>query len=86
MTSGVRAGLHTGNAVDSAGDGLTDTKLAGKASAARTQRQAGKRIVVKVKVQAKERLTAKASGKIKVKPTYKLKSRTVQSARARPRR
>ena len=41
-------------------DALTDTKLAGRASAAKTQKQQGKKIVVKVKVKAKEPLTAKA--------------------------
>jgi hypothetical protein len=59
-------------------DGLTDTELAGNASAARTQRQTGKRIVVRVRVKAKERLTAKATGKVKVNPTYKLKPKTVE--------
>jgi hypothetical protein len=59
-------------------DGLTDTKLAGRSSAARTQRQTGKTIRVKVKVKAKERLTAKASGKIRVNPTYKLKPKRVK--------
>jgi hypothetical protein len=61
-------------------DGLTDTKLAGKASAAKSQRQTGKRIVVKVRVKAKERLSAKASGTIKVSPTYKLKPKRVKLA------
>ena len=59
-------------------DALTDTKLAGRASAAKTQKQQGKKIVVKVKVKADEQLTAKASGKIKVNPTYKLKPRKAQ--------
>ena len=57
-----------------------DTVIAGRASAAKTQKQHGKRIVVKVKVKAKEQLTAKASGKIKIKPTYKLKSKKAQVA------
>ena len=75
----VRAGLlqHPGGL---AVDGLADTDLAGTASAARTQRQSGKRIVVRVKVKAKEQLTAKASGKIKVNPTYKLRPKKVQVA------
>ena len=61
-------------------DALTDTKAEGKASAARTQGQTGKRIVVKLKVRAKERLDAKATGKIKVNPTYKLKPKKVKLA------
>jgi hypothetical protein len=61
-------------------DALTDTKADGKASAARTQRQTGKRIVVKVKVKANERLTVKARGKIKVNPTYKLEPQKVKLA------
>ena len=52
----------------------------GRASAARTQRQRGKRIVVRVKVKAKERLTATASGKIKINPTYELKPQKVKLA------
>ena len=59
-------------------DGRTDRVLAGKASAARTQRQDGKGIVVRVKVKAKETLTAKAAGKIRVDPTYKLRPRKVE--------
>ena len=55
-------------------DALTDTRLKGRASAARTQRQTGKRIVVKVRVKAKEKLTAKVTGQIQVNPAYKLKS------------
>jgi hypothetical protein len=65
---------------DLAVDALTDTKLAGRASAAKNQKQHGKRIVVKVKIEAKEQLTVEARGKVKVKPTYKLKPRTVQVA------
>ena len=61
-------------------DGLADTDLAGTASAPRTQRQSGKKIVVRVKVKAKERLTAKASGKIKVNPTYKLRPKKLRLA------
>ena len=64
-------------AEDLAVDALTDTKLAGKASAKKTQRQNGRKVLVKVKLKAKERLTAKASGKIKVSPTYKLKPKHV---------
>ena len=67
-------------------DDLTDTELEGRASAVRTQRQSGKRIVVKVKVKAKEGLTATATGRIKVNPTYKLRPNKVSSTRARPRR
>jgi hypothetical protein len=59
-------------------DALTNTKAEGRASAARTQRQGAKRIVVKVKVKAEEELTAKATGKIKVNPTYKLRPRKVK--------
>ena len=55
-----------------------DAEVAGKASAAKTQKQHGKKIVVKVKVKANEKLTAKASGKVKVNPTYKLKPKTAQ--------
>jgi hypothetical protein len=58
-------------------DGLTDTVLAGTASAAKTQKQRGKRVRVKVVVETKEPLTVEASGKIKVNPTYKLKPKTV---------
>jgi hypothetical protein len=50
-------------------DALTDTKLAGKARAAKTQKQRGNAIGVKVKVRAGERLTAKARGTIEVNPT-----------------
>ena len=67
---------HTGLAVD----GLTDTDLAGTASAARTQKQRRKRIRVEVVVEAKEPLTVEASGKIKVNPAYKLKPTTVELA------
>ena len=66
-------------------DSLTDRKLAGKASAKKTQRQKGKKVLVKVKVKAKERLTAKASGKIKINPTHKLKPRKVQVATGKTR-
>ncbi len=62
-------------------DALTADRVAGEASAAKTQRQRAKRIIVKVRVKAKERLTAKATGKIKVNPTYKLKSKKVKLAR-----
>ena len=62
-------------------DALTADRVAGEASAAKTQRQRGKRIIVKVRIKAKERLTAKATGKIKVNPTYKLKSKKVKLAR-----
>ena len=61
-------------------DGLTDRKLAGKATSATPQRQRGTEIVVKVEVKAKEQLTAKATGKIKVNPTYKLKPKKVKLA------
>ena len=62
-------------------DALTvDTVASGRVSAAQTQRQHGKKIVVKVKVKAKEQLTAKASGKVKVNPTYKLKPKKAQVA------
>ena len=61
-------------------DGLTDTKLAGRASAPRTQRQGGKKVVVEVKVTAKERLTAKATGKVKVNPTHELRPQQVDLA------
>jgi virginiamycin B lyase len=63
-----------------AADALTDRRPAGKASAARTQRQRGNRIVVRVKVKAKERLTARATGKIQVNPTYRLKPQRVTLA------
>jgi virginiamycin B lyase len=66
---GTREGFSTGVAVDA----LTDTKLAGKAIAAKTQRQHGNAIVVEVKVKADERLIARASGKIEVNPSYRLK-------------
>ena len=62
-------------------DALTDRRVAGKASAARTQRQSGKKIRVKVKVKAKEKLTARASGKIKVNPAYRLRPKKVKLAR-----
>ena len=55
-------------------------KLAGKATAATTQGQSGKEIVVRVRLRAKEQLTAKASGKIKVNPTYKLRSKKAKLA------
>ena len=48
----------------------------GNATAKRTQRQKGKRIVVSVKVKAREHLEAEISGAIKVNATYKLKNRT----------
>ena len=65
---------------DLAVDALTDTRLAGKATAKRTQKQQDNKVRVEVKVKAKERLTAKATGKIKVNPTYKLKPKKVQVA------
>jgi hypothetical protein len=66
---------------DLAIDAFTANRVAGEARAARTQRQRGTRIIVKVRVRAKERLTAKATGKIKVNPTFKVKSKTVKLAR-----
>ena len=59
-------------------DALTDTELVGDVTAAKGQKQHGNAIVVNVKVSADERLTAKASGKIKVNPSYKLKSKRVE--------
>jgi hypothetical protein len=59
-------------------DALTDTQLAGKARAAKAQKQSGNAIVVKVKVKAGERLTAKASGKIKLNPTSRLKPKKIE--------
>jgi hypothetical protein len=51
-----------------------DTAVDGKASAAKTQKQKGRKIVVKVKVKAGEDLDATASGKVTVKKkSYKLK-------------
>ena len=51
-----------------------DGKLDGKASAAKTQKQKGKKIIVKVKVKAGENLEAVAKGKVTVKKkSYKLK-------------
>jgi subtilisin family serine protease len=51
-----------------------DTTVDGKASAAKTQKQKGRKIVVKVKVKAGEDLDATASGKVTVKKkSYKLK-------------
>ena len=61
-------------------DGLTGSRVAGKASATKTQRQSGKKIVVKVTVKAEEKLTAEATGKIKANPTYKLKPQKVRFA------
>ena len=52
--------------------------VAGKATAAKTQRQHGNAIVVKVKVTADETLTANASGKIKVNPSYKLRPKKAE--------
>ena len=57
-----------------------DTVIAGRASAAKTQKQHGKRIVIKVTVKAKEQLTAEASGKVKVSPAYRLKPRKAHVA------
>ncbi len=54
--------------------GAVDTKIDGKASAAKTQKQRGHKIVVAVKVRAKEKLKAKATGSVKAKSrSYKLK-------------
>jgi hypothetical protein len=51
-----------------------DTRLKGSATAKKTQKQKGKKIVVKAKAKAKEDLTAKGKGRVKVKKkTYKLK-------------
>ena len=75
-TASSPAAASSGIAVDT----LPDTKLAGKATAARTQDQRGEGIAVRVKLKAKEQLTAKATGKIKVNPTYKLKPKKVQVA------
>ena len=62
-------------------DAPTVTKAEGKASAAKTQKQTGKTILVKLRIEAKERLTAKARGQIRVNTTYKLKPQTVDLAR-----
>ena len=62
-------------------DAPTVTKAEGKASAPKTQKQAGKTILVKVRIEGKERLTAKARGQIRVNTTYKLKPQTVDVAR-----
>ena len=70
------AGIPTGVAVNT----LPDTRLAGRATAATTQGQSGKQIVVRVKLKANEQLTAEASGKVKVNPTYKLRPKKVQVA------
>lgn len=79
--------IDTGSHVASlAVDDLTDTELAGKASAKRTQRQKGKKVIVKVKVKAKERLTAKATGKIQINPTYKLKPQQIDLTRGETKR
>ncbi len=57
--------------------GGDDTRVDGKASARKKQRQRGRKIFVKAKVKAGEDLRAKATGKIKVgKRSYKLKPRT----------
>jgi catechol 2,3-dioxygenase-like lactoylglutathione lyase family enzyme len=55
--------------------------VAGTATAKRTQRQKGKKIVVEIKVKAKEDLKAEASGRIKVNPAYKLETRAKRVAR-----
>jgi hypothetical protein len=52
--------------------------VAGKARAAKAQRQHANAIVVKVNVSADERLTAEASGKIKVNPSYELGPKKVE--------
>jgi hypothetical protein len=67
-------------------DALTVTKAEGRASAVRTQRQTGKKIVVRVRVKAKEELTARAKGKVKVNPAYKLRPEAVEVARGDARR
>ncbi len=67
-------------------DALSDPRAEGRARAARTQRQTGRRIVVKVKVQAKEELIAKATGKIKVNATYKLRPMKVDLTRGETKR
>ena len=73
-------------AIDTAGNGdpspalrafniTPDTSLDGSASAKKTQKQKGKKIVVKAKATAGEDLDAEASGKIAVKKkAYKLKA------------
>ena len=63
-----------------------DTALDGSASAKKTQKQKGKKIVVKAKVKAKEDLEATGKGKIKVgKKSYKLKksSKSVSSGKSK---
>ena len=55
-----------------------DLKLKGEATAAKSQRQAGARIVIRIRVKAKETLNAWASGEIKVNPTYKLRPKRIQ--------
>ena len=77
---GTGATLLTYGAQVQAIDGLTDTELAGTASAAKTQKQLGKRVHLKLVVETKEPLTVEASGKIKLNPTYKLKPKTVELA------
>jgi hypothetical protein len=67
-------------------DARTVTRAEAKASAAKTQRQTGKRIVVRVRVKAKERLTATATGQIEVNPTYELRPETVEMVRGDARR
>ena len=61
-----------------------DTALEGSATAKKTQKQKGKRVVVNAKVTAGESLDAKASGKVKLgKKSYKLKpaSKSVSSGK-----
>jgi hypothetical protein len=72
--------IAPGTATSVAVDALTDRRVAGKASAKRTQKQKQKKIRVSVRVKAKERLTARASGKIKVNPAYRLKPKRVKLA------
>ena len=62
-------------------DGLGISQLQGTASAKRTQRQQGKKVVFKVKVTAEEQLTANATGTITVNSAYKLKPKSVEVAR-----
>ncbi|MGA7436449.1 MAG: hypothetical protein WBW44_12650, partial [Solirubrobacterales bacterium] len=48
----------------------------GSATAKRTQRQKGRKIVIRVRVKARENLEAEISGRIKANRTYRLKTRT----------
>ena len=59
-----------------------DTSVDGSATAWKTQRQRGKRVVVRVKVSAGQDLAAKARGKIKLKKkAHKLKPKKRKDAR-----